>query len=402
MKDYYSILRIKKEASFETIKRSYKRLAVQYHPDKNPGNFHAEEEFKLINEAYQILRDPLKRAKYDLLIKYSYQSYSIPNYSKSEPAPYSSPAYKKPESGRPKYAKGPGYKIDKEYYRIQKIILGIFLILVSMSYALFIINEYRKDMKDQHEKEMVTMAIDSTFTDFNNSIYDRALARIIRLETTHIDRTPFTIIRDSLISSLKERAYLSFSSRDFQQSILLLETVKKYERYLTISTLEKLSEAYLLSNQKEKAIEVFLELLEKDPENIDVHLHIASIYNNKLELPTKAIEYLDRAKGIFVDAQKSQYGEAYNLIMSTKNIPPEYIRMFKMRAEINYLLNNFKLSYADSSWIVFLSPEDITGYQFRILSGIKINRTYNICSDVANLTSLGYSVDSSIALKYCA
>jgi len=63
--DYYEILEIHKSASNDDIKKSYKRLAFEYHPDRNPGNSNAEDKFKVINEAYQILSDPDKRARYD-------------------------------------------------------------------------------------------------------------------------------------------------------------------------------------------------------------------------------------------------------------------------------------------------------------------------------------------------
>jgi curved DNA-binding protein len=66
-KDYYKILGINKNSSEEEIKKAYKKLALQYHPDKNPGNKEAEEKFKEINEAYEVLSDPEKRKKYDEL-----------------------------------------------------------------------------------------------------------------------------------------------------------------------------------------------------------------------------------------------------------------------------------------------------------------------------------------------
>lgn len=66
-KDYYKILGVDKRASQDEIKKAYRKLAVKYHPDKNKDNKAAEEKFKLINEANEVLGDPEKRKKYDEL-----------------------------------------------------------------------------------------------------------------------------------------------------------------------------------------------------------------------------------------------------------------------------------------------------------------------------------------------
>lgn len=64
-KDYYKALGVEKNASAEEIKKAYRKLAVKFHPDKNPGNKQAEERFKDINVANDVLSDPEKRKKYD-------------------------------------------------------------------------------------------------------------------------------------------------------------------------------------------------------------------------------------------------------------------------------------------------------------------------------------------------
>jgi molecular chaperone DnaJ len=64
-RDYYEVLSVSRTATEEEVKRSYRKLAVKYHPDKNPGDPHAEEKFKELGEAYDVLIDADKRAAYD-------------------------------------------------------------------------------------------------------------------------------------------------------------------------------------------------------------------------------------------------------------------------------------------------------------------------------------------------
>lgn len=69
-KDYYKILGVPENAAADQIKKDYRKLAIQYHPDKNKGNKQAEEKFKEISEAYYVLSDPKRRAEFDQFRKF--------------------------------------------------------------------------------------------------------------------------------------------------------------------------------------------------------------------------------------------------------------------------------------------------------------------------------------------
>ena len=70
--DFYDILGVTKNATPEEVKKAYRKMALKYHPDKNPNDKVAEEKFKLAAEAYEVLSDPEKKAKYD---QYGHQAF---------------------------------------------------------------------------------------------------------------------------------------------------------------------------------------------------------------------------------------------------------------------------------------------------------------------------------------
>src|SRR5512140_912914 len=84
-RDYYEVLGVEKNASADDIKRAYRRLAIKYHPDKNPGDKDAEAKFKECAEAYEVLSDPDKRKQYDQFGHEGLRGAGVHDYSNMRP-----------------------------------------------------------------------------------------------------------------------------------------------------------------------------------------------------------------------------------------------------------------------------------------------------------------------------
>src|SRR5437588_10740041 len=83
-RDYYEVLGVARDADDETIKKAYRRLAMQFHPDRNVGNHEAEVKFKEAAEAYEVLRDPEKRRRYDRYGHAGLEGAGVPNFNNAE------------------------------------------------------------------------------------------------------------------------------------------------------------------------------------------------------------------------------------------------------------------------------------------------------------------------------
>ncbi|MEJ8757613.1 DnaJ domain-containing protein [Pontibacter sp. H259] len=127
---FYTLLDITPAATQQEVKQAYKKLAIKYHPDKNPGNKIAEDKFKLINTAYQTLSNPSKRARYDLKLQYlsdrqrvvqQYQPYYNERYRHTrEPASVSERYYRPIHTQERKFSR-------KDLYITFAFVTGILL-----------------------------------------------------------------------------------------------------------------------------------------------------------------------------------------------------------------------------------------------------------------------------------
>ena len=123
--NYYSILGLKRNATHAEIKAAYKKLAIQYHPDKHQGNTYFEEQFKQVSAAYQVLSNPNKRYSYDQKLEYVAQQQRAQQYAQTT---YQQTRQREPASVRERYYR-PIKRQQKFSRRDWQITIGFFAMI---------------------------------------------------------------------------------------------------------------------------------------------------------------------------------------------------------------------------------------------------------------------------------
>jgi len=148
--DFYTLLEVERDATPEEIKSAYRRLAKQYHPDLNPGDKHAEEKFKFLAKAYEVLSNPNKRSLYD----YKLSQDEIHKNRPPDPQPFYQETYNNPRPNTRHY-EPPLERNSTNENKLIRILLWSLLIVFN-----FIIC---KDRNTQEPVQMNQHFIDSLF-----------------------------------------------------------------------------------------------------------------------------------------------------------------------------------------------------------------------------------------------
>ena len=292
--DYYHILGISRQSTAEEIKRAYKSLALQYHPDRNPDDHEAEEKFKEINEAYQVLYDPVRRSKYNHQLEYDEVMRSRRQPSYTENAPHHS----RPPQPSPKRTRS-AYKIDKEYYKVQKILILIFLALIGSAYGLGVLKEYRYKWAEEERLQANELLLDSAQTEFRKNNFSMAFSMIDRLIEGNLTDFDYYVYRDSMIYEVRKVAMTSFQAENYNKAAEMFKVVRQFEWRERSTTLELLSMSYARAGKGSEASKLLKDKLKEEPNNLSLLYYTAYIYAQELNNPSQALPFLNIAKALF-------------------------------------------------------------------------------------------------------
>ncbi|MDH5380253.1 MAG: DnaJ domain-containing protein [Cyclobacteriaceae bacterium] len=395
MTDYYSILNISQNATEDDIKKSYKRLALKYHPDKNPNNLIAEEHFKLINEAYQVLSNKDKKAQYDNMLLYN--SYSGSTHTTT----YTTSPKKRRE--KPKYhTRRVNYKFDNEYFRIQRIIVVIFVVMVGSAYLLSYIKQYYKEKGELEEIHLEAKSIDSLNGIISNKQYEKAVEYSIYLVNNYPLTYKYYYKKDSVLNLLTKASKEHFNNKDYLGALKMFKILQNHDTIQFDNVLDEMLYCFINLEMKDSAIWLLKRKIEKNENDLKSYFLLSKIYFEEFQDIPNSLFYINRTKTIFKTHMIKYFGEGFEFIIAPEKTPDIYFDLFLLRAKINLAATNYEEAYSDCNWAVFFRAKKIESYYLRIESGIKSKQPFRVCEDLEMLTTLGETDIKKDFLEHCA
>lgn len=393
MEDYYNILGLDPSADMVQIRAAYKRMAMQYHPDHNPGDVQAEETFKKINEAYHTLSDALKKSRYD--------SRFHPGDISINPEVFDAYEEKRRKYWRMQQAKQWTYKIDKEYFKIQGLAFLVFIIIAGFCFAIIHTAYYFLEQKRLAKWREDTQAINQVNALFIQGKFDDAFGEMSALKKNNPLEFRFIITYDSLMNELHELAEQEFNANNFSDAIRYFFILQHYETPARYETLLRIVQCqYYLGNFKE-ALQVMKSLHDQRPEDLQLIYQIGLINLEQLDNVDEALQYFDLGKQLFKKNFSEAYGEAFMLVMNPANVPDIYFEIFYARAKTNLKLKRYKDVLSDCTWSIYLRPDKGESYRLRALANLQEGNAREVCTDLKMARNLGDQESTTLFKKHC-
>jgi hypothetical protein len=283
VQDYYQILGLSQTATSAQIRAAFKRLAMQYHPDRNPNNPMAEEIFKRVNEAYHILSDPLKKARYDSRF-YTYETQSSTQAAEEH---WRDVRRRQQQQARRQYAPQAEktYTITGNYFKIQGLAFLVFIILSGISFGIVHIASFlfNRHLESVHRENILKVKEANTL--FGAGKIDEAITQIISLNRKSPMEVVFRNAHDSLIHEIGSMAEQNFASRNFERALYYYQYFKKYQDHGQTETLEKIAVCQYntamyaealqslkqLHSEKPWSLELIYDIVKPKPESLKQH-----------------------------------------------------------------------------------------------------------------------------------
>ena len=391
MQDFYEALGVSRTASQSQIKAAFKKMAMRYHPDHNPGNKQAEETFKFLNEAYRTLSNPLKRSRYD-------SRFNIITDEVNE-AYWQEIKRKRYQQWR--HSRDNHYRVDRNYFRIQGLAFLVFLVIAGFCFAVIHSAHYYVRQQQMEKWRANSLQLEQVNGLFGQGKFHDAFTLIRAMEERDPLDFRFGFVRDSLVGALRKQADHEFGQKDFRSAVSHYLVLKNYERPVRYETLENMSLCqFYLGNYKE-SLEAMKHLHNQQPGDLGLVYRIGRINLEKLDNPQEALHYFNMGKKLFKENLSRVYGNAFQIVMNPSDVPDIYYSIFRGRAMANMKLGHYADAVTDCNWAIFLRPEEGEAYYLRATVNINARDYSAVCADINKAREYGSEQAGLISNRYC-
>lgn len=392
MHNHYDILGVTQQATEGEIKSAYKKLALKYHPDKNLGNKVSEEQFKLINEAYQTLSNSHKRSRYDITLNYQKKASEI--YSTTYAPPQEERSVynrygKQNWRNSPRYKTAAHYIIDKNYYRNISLSFITMLVLSIISVAISEYSSYLDEQSALALERQYSKALDEAQLKFDSKNYRGALKHIENLVRENPIEYRFYEKKEEFISELNKKAIHQYEQKAYASALSFFDVLEDYQKPVRMANWHLMAECHLALKQTKNAVRVYEFILERDQENLELILKIAEIYQD-LGDKQRAIDYYNEARYTFKRFQEAAYGSAFEFIIKPEELPDTYYNMFKTRAALLFEQEQYEEVVKDCNWGIFMRPQKAELYYMRAKARQALHQSSRSCNDIKRAIARGF------------
>lgn len=398
MTDYYHILGLPKTANAAQIRAAFKRLAMQYHPDKNPDNPLAEEIFKQVNEAYHILSDPLKKARYDSRF-YTHETQTSTQAAEAHWREIRRKQYQARRQYTP--PRETRYDTGRNYIKVQGLAFIVFIVLSGISFGIVHLAGFLFDQHLAHVHRENVLKVKEANALFGAGKIDEAISRVILLHKNFPMERVFRNAHDSLVNEVGRMADANFVNRDFELALYYYQFYKKYQERDQTKTLEKIAVCQYNTGLYAETLQSLKQLHSEQPWSLGLIYQIASLNLMHLNNTEEAMFYLNLGEKAFRQNMTDIYGEAFMIMLDPKTLPDLYYEIFMLKANTEIRLNDFDEAAPDLELAIYLRAARPEGYAARARLNIARKKFNAACADLRKARSLGATDVTQLQSRYC-
>ena len=382
MADHYQTLGISEQAAQAEIKAAFKKLAVQFHPDKHGGHPEMEERFKEINEAYQVLSNPYEKARYDLARQFGSTSYT--SYT---PPP---PQYHHPHSHRPRRPYVDPRINWRENWIATAYAFGFTFIMAVIVMSGISIKKYFDEKKLEECLALRRSVFEQVQKNYEVGKVEAALTSLNDLGVFTDKEKDMKEFKERVYVEFLDRAERSYKKAQYEDAIYYFELIQNYGPRTTYVLQEHLADSYKSAGKIEEAIAQYNELLVSNFNLLNSYMSLAHIYHINLQNPTEALVYYEKANEHAIKLYKSMYGNAYPLVLTASVIPKEHYFLYTGMARAYLESGNPERAIKATKWNLNIWPQSAENYITAAEGFEQIGNHRRACRTLRTARELGY------------